>query len=547
MRRQASIGRSAALVAAITALTALTACTAPPPYAPRAALGEIPPQDAVELADGALDAALEQLPDEVERLLEESGVPGAAVAVVRGDELLFARGFGVRELGKDATVDEDTVFQIASMSKPIGATVVASQVGAGVVDWTTPVAPLLPGFALADPWVTEHLTVGDLYAHRSGLPMAAGDELEDLGYDRAYILDHLRYQPLQPFRISYNYANFGMTTGAQAVANAAGTDWETLSERELYAPLHMDSTSSRYADFLARDNRATLHARTGDGEFAPLYERKPDAQSPAGGVSSNVVDLAKWMSLLLGDGTFAGEELIAPSALAPAIAPEIATGVPPVPDARAGFYGYGFNVGTQPSGRVTLGHSGAFLLGAGTNFQLVPALDLGVVALTNGAPVGAAEAIVSEFLDRVQYGEPTRDWLEAYGQALGHSFEPQGDLAGEDRPATPAPPGPLAEYTGTWQNPYYGPAVVEAAADGSGGLVVRLGKDGATTLELEPWHGDVFAFDPGGENAPIGSRSSAAFVLGGADASGGDASSGAGGDTMTLNFYDTTGLGTWTR
>lgn len=544
MRRQASIGRIATLAVALTALTALTACTTAPSYAPRAALGEIPPQDAVELADGAFDAALEQLPEEVERILEASGVPGAAVAVVQGGELRFAQGFGVRTLGEEAAVDEETVFQIASMSKPIGATVVASQVSAGVVDWSTPVAPLLPGFALADPWVTDHLTVADLYAHRSGLPMAAGDELEDLGYDREYILDHLRYQPLQPFRISYNYANFGMTTGAQAVANAAGVDWATLSERELYEPLHMDSTSSRYEDFLARDNRATLHAKTGDGAFAPLYERRPDAQSPAGGVSSNVVDLAKWMSLVLDDGTFAGEELIAPSALAPAIAPEIATGLPPVPDARAGFYGYGFNVGTQPSGRVTLGHSGAFILGAGTNFQLVPALDLGVVALTNGAPVGAAEAIVSEFLDRVQYGEATRDWLAAYGAALGHYFEPAGDLAGERRPADPAPPRSLADYAGTWQNPYYGEAVV-AVDEASSGLVVRLGNGGATELELEPWDGDVFAFEPGGENAPAGSRSSAAFVLGGgsADASGAVAS----GDSMTLNFYDTSGLGTWTR
>lgn len=528
-RVQASIG-----VAALTAL-ALAACTAdPPPYAPRGQLGEIPPADAVELADGGLDAALEALPDTVERILDESGVPGAAVAVVQGDELLYAGGFGVRKLGEAAEIDENTVFQIASMSKPIGATVIATQVTQGVVDWSTPVAPLLPGFALADPWVTEHVTVADLYSHRSGLPAAAGDELEDLGYDRDYIIDHLRYQPLDPFRITYHYANFGMTTGAEAVANAAGVDWATLSDEQLYRPLHMDSTSSRYADFLARDNRATLHTKTGDGQFEALYEREPDAQSPAGGVSSNVVDLARWMSLVIGDGTFGGEELIAPAALAPAIAPGTLTGVSPMPDARAGQYGYGFNVGTQTSGRVTLSHSGAFLLGAGTNFQIVPGLDLGVVALTNGAPVGAAEAIVGEFLDRVQYGEPTRDWLEAYGIALSHYFEPAGDLVGESRPADAAEPGPLEAYTGTWQNPYYGPALVEASGDG---LIVRLGPDGETPFELVPWDGDVFAFEPSGENAVPGSRSSATFTVG----------AGPGGETMRLQFFDTNHLGTWTR
>ena len=532
MRRrvEASIG-----VAALAALVLAGCAPEPAPYAPRAHLGDLPPVDAVELADGGLDAALEALPATVERILEESGVPGAAVAVVRGDELLYAGGFGVRERGEDAKVDEETVFQIASMSKPIGATVVATQVSQGVVGWDTPVAPLLPGFALADPWVTEHATVADFYSHRTGLPAAAGDELEDLGYDRDYILEHLRYQPLDPFRITYHYANFGMTAGAEAVANAAGVDWETLSEQQVYEPLHMDSTSSRYADFLARDNRATLHAKVGDHDFEPLYERRPDAQSPAGGVSSNVVDLAKWMSMVLGDGTFAGDELIAPEALAPAVAPGTLPGLAPVPDARPGHYGYGFNVGVDSTGRMTFGHSGAFLLGAGTNFQLVPDLDLGVVALTNGAPVGAAEAIVAEFLDRVRYGEPTRDWLEAYGVVLGHYFEPAGDLVGQDPPADASAPQPLEAYTGTWQNPYYGEAVVEASGDG---LVVHLGEGGETSLELVPWDGDVFAFEPSGENAPPDSKSSATFVLAGA---------GGAGDTMTLQYFDTNHLGTWTR
>ena len=230
--------RGAAVPAVVIAALALAGCTpAAEPYAPRVELGEAPPADAVELAEGGLDGALDALPGIVEHVLEETGVPGAAVAVVHDGETVFADGFGVKHVGDDDPVDAETVFQVASMSKPIGATVVATQVTDGVVGWDTPVAPLLPGFALADPWVTEHLTVGDLYSHRSGLPMAAGDDLEDLGYDREYVIDHLRYQPLNPFRVSYGYANFGMTTGAEAVANAAGVDWETLSEREIYEPL----------------------------------------------------------------------------------------------------------------------------------------------------------------------------------------------------------------------------------------------------------------------------------------------------------------------
>lgn len=526
--------RSAAVSMVVIGSLALVGCTpAAEPYAPRVELGDAPPADAVELAEGGLDDALDALPDLVERVLEETGVPGAAVAVVHDGETVFADGFGVKRVGDDAPVDADTVFQIASMSKPIGATVVATQVTDGVITWDTPVAPLLPGFALADPWVTEHLTVGDLYAHRSGLPAAAGDDLEDLGYDRDYVIDHLRFEPLKPFRTSYFYANFGMTTGAQAVANAAGVDWETLSEREIYEPLGMTSTSSRYDDFLARDDRAALHAFI-DGEFQPLYERDADAQSPAGGVSSSAVDVAKWMTFVLADGTADGEQLIAPADLAAAMRPQVTSSPSTVPGFRSGSYGYGFNVGTQSSGRVTASHSGAFVLGAGTNFQLVPALGLGVVALTNGAPVGAAEAITTEFLDLVQYGAPARDWVEAYGGALAHYREPAGDLVDQTAPASPAPPSaPLESYAGIWSNAYFGDA--EVAVEG-GALVVRLGPDGGYELPLDAWDGDVFAFTPTGENAPDGSRSSATFALGGPGAS-----------TMTLQFFDVNELGTWTR
>jgi CubicO group peptidase (beta-lactamase class C family) len=521
----------AAVVSIAAAVVALAGCAPEPePYAPRVSADGPPPGDAVEVAEGGLDAALEALTADIEAILDASGVPGAAVAVVQGEELLFAEGFGVREVGEDTPIDEETVFQIASMSKPIAATVVASQLE-GDLTWDTPAAQYLPGFSLADPWVTEHVTVGDLFSHRSGLPMAAGDSLEDIGYDRDYILDHLDMPAPDPFRTTYHYANFGLTAGAEAVANAVGTEWEELSEQALYEPLGMDSTSSRYEDFTERDNRATLHALE-DGEFQPLYERDADAQTPAGGVSSNVLDLAKWMSLLLGEGTFAGDELVPSAQLVPALTPEIVSGHAGASGLRAGFYGYGFNTGTDPSGHTTASHSGAFCLGAATNFQIVPSLGLGVVALTNGGPIGVPEAIVSTFLDRVQFGEVHRYWLSDYGQAFAHYYEPAGDLAGEDQPTDAAEPGPLDAYAGTWTNPYYGDAVVAVEGDA---LMVGLGPDGGYELELEPWNGDEFAFVPTGENAPWGSKSSATFTVGG------------GADTMRLQFFDTDELGTWTR
>lgn len=524
-------------LAALTAASALAlaACSSPDVATPAPAVvhADSPGGDVVAIPADGVEVALEALPGIIERVREQVGVPGIAVSVVHDGRAVFAEGFGVREVGGPDAVDADTVFQIASMSKPIGATVVATQVADGLVAWETPVTDLMPTFALADAWVTDHVTVGDLYSHRSGLPLAAGDDLEDIGYDRGYILGRLAMAPLDDFRISYHYANFGMTAGAEAVATAARTDWATLSEREVYEPLGMTSTSSRHDDFLARENRAAIHARV-DGEFQALYERDPDEQAPAGGVSSSVNDLARWMALVLGEGTVDGQEVVAADALTPALNPHVLTGHGGPPQNRPSMYGYGFNVGVDPTGRVQLSHSGAFVLGAATNVRLVPDLGLGIAVLTNAAPVGAAEAIAAEFLDVVAFGETTRDWVAAYAQAMAGYEAPAGDLAGAVAPAEPAPLATLETYAGEYASAYFGTARV--VLDGAS-LVVRLGPDGGYSLPLTHWDGDTFAAVPTGENAPDGSLTSVTFARDGAGPA----------REMTIAFFDSAGLGTWVR
>ncbi|MBB3773864.1 CubicO group peptidase (beta-lactamase class C family) [Angulomicrobium tetraedrale] len=494
-------------------------------------LGAIPPEDVVPLAGGGLERALADLPEEVESVLKRSGVPGAAVAVVHDGKTIFARGFGVRELGKEAKVDTATVFQIASMSKPIAATIAAMQVTAGKVKWDDKITRHLPTFAVGDAYVTANGTVGDFYSHRSGLPHAAGDTLEDIGFDRKTILERLRMLPLAPFRVSYNYANFGFTTGAEAVAAAAGKPWADLAQEALYGPLGMTSTSSRYADFLARENRATLHTLE-NGRFIAGLTRDPDQQSPAGGVTSNVTDLAEWAKLILANGQHDGREMISPAALLPALRAQAFSAPAGTIGSRSGFYGFGFNVSVNANGRPDMSHSGAFVTGAATNVQFLPSADLAILVLTNAGPVGAAEAITGHFLDIVQYGAPTRDWYALMHPLLMQNYAPLGDLVGRSAPSRPAPARPLADYVGTYDSPYFGPARI---SQDENGLVLTLGPE-AIVMPMTHWDGDVFSIAPRSENAPYGSLSSVRFE-------------GAGGalKSMRVDYLNEEGLATWTR
>ncbi|NKX55771.1 serine hydrolase [Arthrobacter mobilis] len=492
-----------------------------------------PPQVPPLLDRRKVDHALSRLDGSVHHAMAETGVPGIAAAVVYRDQVLYAQGFGVREAGKPARVDGHTVFQLASVSKPLASTVVAGVVGRGKADWTDPVVRHNPDFALKDPYVTGHATFVDLLSHRSGLHTGAGDLLEDLGFDREYILAHLDQQPLDPFRATYNYSNFGFTEAGQAAAVAMGMPWEDLAEEVLFRPLGMASTSYRHAHYEQTANKALIHVPVGNRKWEARYVRDADAEAPAGGASSSVRDLAAWIRLQLANGRYAGRQIIDEQALLVTREPHSISGPPATPAARAHFYGLGWNVSYDDQARLQLGHSGAFNLGAATSVLMLPGEQLGIVVLTNGRPQGIPEAIGAEFFDIAQHGEPTVDWLAFTAEVFRHIDEadkPETDYS--KRPARPVQPRANSFYTGTYANSYYGPLTV---AEDDGGLAMTMGPaERPTTFRLSHFDGDTFSFETIGENA--NGLAGAIFAPGGGRA-----------DSVRLDYYDRTGLGSFTR
>ncbi|MFE7777091.1 serine hydrolase [Streptomyces sp. NPDC057445] len=491
-----------------------------------------PAQPPPQLTRADVDAAVAKLDGVVEDMMKRTGVPGAAVGVVHKDRVVHIKGFGERKAGESGKVGPGTVFQLASLSKPVGSTVVAGAVGDKVVRWDEPVAPHLPGFTLKDPWVTGHVTVADLMSHRSGLPDHAGDLLEDLGYDRAYILSHMRYEPLAPFRASYAYTNFGYTAAAEAVAEAKGVSWEKLSEDTLYKPAGMHATSSSFADYEKAADKAVTHVKTPLGTWQARFVRDADAQAPAGGVSSSAEDMTRWLRLQLAEGKLDGKQIIDAEALEHTHVPEIVSQPPTAPAARAGFYGLGWNVGYDDQGRLRLSHSGAFALGANTNVTMLPGEQLGIVVLTNGEPVGMADSVALDFFDTAQYGKPTRDWLPLV--AALYEQEADAGVSPTDYAVPPPHPKPArvdSAYTGTYDSAYYGKAVVTTDRDG---LVLELGPK-PMRFTLTHYDGDTFSCRTTGENAvgPTG----VTFTVGKNGKAG----------KFRVEYLDENGLGTFTR
>jgi CubicO group peptidase (beta-lactamase class C family) len=458
---------------------------------------------------GNINVALTKMDSYIGGAMQRTGVPGLAVAVVSQGQVVFLKGYGFRKIGESAEVDADTVFEIASVSKPIASTIVASLVGAGKVSWDDRIQTLDPKFALSDKSATEKVTIRDMFAHRSGLPTGAGDVLEDLGYSRPEILERIRFVPLAgKFRETYHYSNFGLTQGAIAATLKTGKSWEEVAQEQLYAKLGMHSTSSRYSDYENNPNKAALHYRH-EGVYSNWFVREADSEAPAGGVSSNVRDLANFIKLQLGDGMFDGQRILDKAALDETHKPEICAAVPgPLPpgECPGSFYGLGWNVGKDATGALRLSHSGAFDLGSATAIYMDPGEQLGIVVLTNGTPIGLPESVCLSFLDFYRYGSEQVDYMTAlkpiFDKLIKETQDSSPDYSKLKPPSKPSLPGQLSAYTGTYVSPYYGKLQIDVERNQ---LIMRLPPRGAY-YELTHWDGNTFTYYFASENTGVGRR-----------------------------------------
>jgi CubicO group peptidase (beta-lactamase class C family) len=458
------------------------------------ALSAPPSTQAQAVTEEKLEAALPQLDRLIDKAIDEGRIPGLAVGIVYRGQIIYLKGFGLREAGKPELVDPNTVFQLASVSKPISSTIISSLVSDGYVKWDDPVVKHDPEFEMYDPAVTPQVTIGDFFAHRSGLPAAAGDDLEYIDYKQKTILERLRFvKPAYPFRKGYGYNNFGVTEGATAAAKATGERWPAVAQEQLFEPLGMTQTSMRYEDFVKREDRAHLHILV-HNQWTPALTRDADAEAPAGGASASVRDLVKWLILELAHGQYEGKQLISKEALEIAWTRQAHNGSS-IRTGQPSYYGFGWVLDYLEDGVLRVAHSGGFPEGAGTNVTLIPSEDLGIVILGNASSTGVPEAVADTLLDLGRYGHVTRDWFTTWKDVFDTLFTiPTKDQI-EKYAHPPVPNRPalgLAAYTGTYRNAYVGKVKITVE---NGILYLTRGLHHAP-LPLRHWDGNTFLSYP---------------------------------------------------
>ena len=440
-------------------------------------------------AAAAVEAVLPEFYDRAQELFARSGVPGAALAVVAGDRAVYVDCFGVREAGRPGRVGERTVFQLASVSKGFTATMLAALVTRHELAWDDPVRAYWPGFALRDPWVSDHATFRDLMAMRSGLPEYAGDELRAFGYGRAEIVHRLRHlRPVAGFRAAYAYQNSLPTAAAMAASRATGRTWTGLVQRLVLDPLRMESTVLTYRAYLDAPDHSASHVLV-DGVMRPQTPEDDDVFAPAGAVSSTIADLVPYLRLQLDGGALDGRLVASEEALAATHAPVTVTGED---DGGTLAYGMGWKTRTY-QGRRVVEHGGDYTRGVSTLVSFVPDDGVGIAVLTNAFPAGhaLAAALKLTLYDLYMTGSVQEDWLAVEQDELTAALGPKDGSPAqppEERPRDARPPRPRAVYGGVYVNDYYGRVRVSPGPGAS--LRVRLGR--GDVLRYVPWDGDTW-------------------------------------------------------
>lgn len=336
----------------------------------------------------------------IERGMKQWQIPGLAIAIVKDGKTVVMKGYGVRELGKDDNVDENTLFIIASNSKLFTGTAIAKLDHEKKLSLNDKVTRYIPWFRLYDSNATRLANIRDMLSHRIGTKTFQGDfTFWDSNLAKDSIIWKMRYlKPSGEFRQDYGYCNAGFLVAGEILTKVTGQSWEDYVRQNILLPLGMNNTYMNTAGLSARNNIAFPHNNLFTSITKIPFDNV-DNLGPATSMVSNIKDLTKWLMLQLDSGRYNGREVLPWQIIQKTRDINILTGSRKSAAFPTHFRGYGLGIfSTDYNGRQVYWHTGG-AFGHVTNVCFVPEENLGITILTNNDNQNFFEALRYQILD----------------------------------------------------------------------------------------------------------------------------------------------------
>lgn len=420
-------------------------------------------------------------------------VPGLAIGIVHHGQLIFAKGYGYRDLRSKEPVDTQTTFAIASTTKALTSAALGMLVDEGKIRWDDPVTKYLPDFEMYDPWATREVTVRDLITHRAGLPNA--DYLWTSGDNtRKEVIRRIRFiKPTYSFRGGYVYHNVMFTAAGAVIEAASGMTWDEFLRTRIFQPLGMTRSVTTLEEAYTKPNHAEPHLMDGD-TLRVSGNSFSDGIGPAGSVWSSVADMTRWVKFLLDTGKVNGKPLLTPRTWSELFRPATILplgNTPGVRMAKPHFRSYALAWFQQDyQGRQVDYHTGS-LTGMIAINGMIREEGIGVYIISN-TDTEIRHALMFKVFDTF-LGLPSRDWsgemlamykADAARDSIEASTRPQNQRVEGTKPSLS-----LEQYAGTFADPDSLREPVTITME-NGALRYRVGKNLAGTVEH--WQYDTF-------------------------------------------------------
>ncbi len=423
----------------------------------------------------------------VERGLKELNVPGAAVAVVKDDEVILAKGYGFRDVENKVPMTADTILAIGSASKAFTTFAMGVLVDEGKLEWEKPVRNYIPWFRLYDTFASERLTPRDLVTHRSGLPRHDLSWYNNYEATREEFVRRLAYlKPSADLREKFQYNNLMFLTAGYLVEVLTGKKWEDAIRTHVFEPLGMKRTNFSVEDS-QKDADYALPYREREGKIEEIPFRNISNIGPAGSINSSVNEMSHWLLVHLNGGKFDGKQIIGPQTIQDMHLAHMPTGgTPAIAEVTPADYGLGWFVDSyRGHSRV---HHGGNIDGFSAMVSMLPQDGVGIVVLVNKNGSALTELLIRQAYDLV-LGAESKDWIgeAAKEKTVGDEVQKEASQKKQIRrkPGT-KPVHEMGEYEGDYFHPGYGNLKVFVEKG-----EIFFAYNGITT-PLEHWHYETF-------------------------------------------------------
>jgi CubicO group peptidase (beta-lactamase class C family) len=438
----------------------------------------------------------------VEAAMQKLQVPGVAIAVVKDNKVVMAKGFGVTQYGTKQKVNTDTLFGIASNTKAMTSAILASLVDEGKLQWDSKVIDIIPEFQLYDAWVTREFTLLDLLSHDSGLGLGAGDLMiwPQTTLTTMDIIKRMKYlRPVSSFRSEFAYDNLMYIIAGKIIEKLTHKPWVQVIQERIFTPLHMNNTRAKFS-LIEQSNHNVARAHVPlEGKLKVVGGNFLEKFSSAGSVASSVNDMTQWLKLQLNHGVIfkankkKEQRLFSEKQSRKMWQPKTLLGVSAsaTKNDKTHFNAYGLGWFLSDFHSYKMVHHSGGILGMVSKVVLIPEENLGLVILTNQQSGYAFNAIYREIL--MNYLDlPKRDWVSYYADLHNQRLaKEKARLAknNANKAKNSAPSLPLASYTGTYKDAWYGNIYI---TEKQGKLVMQFSNTKALIGELEHYQYNTF-------------------------------------------------------